>query len=90
MDWGGTQNRYQIRKGHRASIKCLPGTLESWFMTHTILSSPNGAHLHGSTGTGNLLFLYQKPGPPPRAFTGRFTILAFPFVSHKPTSLGLG
>ena len=59
-------------------------------MTQAILSSPNGAHPCGSTGTGNLLFSYQKPGPPPGAFPGRFTIPAFPFVSHKPTSPGLG
>lgn len=90
MDGDDTQNRYQIGNGHRGSIKCLLATVENWFMTHTILSSPNGAHLHGSTGTGNLLFLYQKPGPPPRAFPGRSTILAFPFVSRRPTSLGLG
>lgn len=77
MDQGDTQNRCQIEKAPRASIKCLPVTAECWFTTHMVLSSSIRAHLYGSTGAGNLLFSYQKPRPPPRAFPGRFTILPF-------------
>lgn len=90
MDWGGTQNRCQIGKGPKASIKHLPATAESRFVTHAVLCSPNKAHAYGSTGTGNLLFSYQKAGPPPRAFPGRFTTPAFPSASHRLSSPGLG
>lgn len=59
-------------------------------MTLATLSIPNGAHPYDSTGTGNLLFSYQKPGPPPGAFPGRFTVPAFPLLRHRLTHPGLG
>lgn len=64
----------------------MPVTADSQFVTCTILSSP---HTCGNTSTGNLLFLNQKPEPPPRAFPGRLTILPFPFVSHRPARAGV-